>query len=230
MQNNVCWYNKLGQCRSSWAHIASWIFNAEYTDKYASSSLTPPLPFVLFKINHSQHPDSRFTAALNLENCRVQFLSEIWLFKWYSSASEERMTSTCGHQRESNEKEELEKDTVMDMWRDNRLGETVPEGLTHLCGCGRNLVGWSEGTQPQECASVWYDILPVACGRNEVYAAVHPGVWDPLLPVDIDFLLQVGFILVIDELHNRLPAERKKQFRNEKVRFYAISDTSAMVQ
>lgn len=55
------------------------------------------------------------------------------------------------------------------------------------------------------------EILPVACGRNEVYAAVHPGVWDPLLPVDVDFLLQVGFILVIDELHNRLPADKRVQ-------------------
>lgn len=51
--------------------------------------------------------------------------------------------------------------------------------------------------------------LPVACGRYEVYAAVHPGVWDPLLPVDVDFLLQVGFILVIDELHYGLPADKK---------------------
>lgn len=50
-------------------------------------------------------------------------------------------------------------------------------------------------------------ILPVASGRYEVYAAVHPGVWDPLLPVDVDFLLQVGFILVIDELHNGQPAD-----------------------
>lgn len=48
----------------------------------------------------------------------------------------------------------------------------------------------------------------MACGRYEVYAAVHPGVWDPLLPVDVDFLLQVGFILVVDELHNGLPADK----------------------
>lgn len=48
---------------------------------------------------------------------------------------------------------------------------------------------------------------PVACGGDKVYAAVHPGVWDPLLPVDVDFLLQVGFILVVNELHNGLPAE-----------------------
>ena len=48
----------------------------------------------------------------------------------------------------------------------------------------------------------------MACGRYEVYAAVNPGVWDPLLPVDVDFLLQVGFILVVDELHNGLPADK----------------------
>ena len=51
--------------------------------------------------------------------------------------------------------------------------------------------------------------LPVACGRYEVYTAVHPGVWDPLLPVYVDFLLQVGFILVIDELHYGLPADKE---------------------
>lgn len=47
----------------------------------------------------------------------------------------------------------------------------------------------------------------MAGGRYEVYAAVHPGVWDPLLPVDVDFLLQIRFVLVVDELHNGLPAE-----------------------
>lgn len=47
----------------------------------------------------------------------------------------------------------------------------------------------------------------MACGRNEVNAAVHPGVWDPLLPVNVDFLLQVHFILLVDELHDGLPAE-----------------------
>lgn len=50
----------------------------------------------------------------------------------------------------------------------------------------------------------------MASGRYEVYAAVHPGVWDPFLPVNVDFLLQVGFILIIDELHDGLPAETKK--------------------
>lgn len=50
----------------------------------------------------------------------------------------------------------------------------------------------------------------MASGRYEVYAAVHPGVWDPFLPVNVDFLLQVGFILVIDELHDGLPAVTKK--------------------
>lgn len=46
----------------------------------------------------------------------------------------------------------------------------------------------------------------MASGGDEVYAAVHPGVWDPLLPVDVDLLLQVGFILVVDKLHDGLPA------------------------
>lgn len=54
-------------------------------------------------------------------------------------------------------------------------------------------------------------LLPVACGRDEVYAAVHPGVWDPLLPVDVDLLLQVGFILVVNELHDGLPADSKRK-------------------
>ena len=50
---------------------------------------------------------------------------------------------------------------------------------------------------------------PVSRGWDEVYAAVHSGVWDPLLPVDVDFLLQVALILVVDELHDGLPAERE---------------------
>lgn len=50
----------------------------------------------------------------------------------------------------------------------------------------------------------------MASGRYEVYAAVHPGIWYPFLPVNVDFLLQVGFILVIDELHDGLPAVTKK--------------------
>lgn len=54
----------------------------------------------------------------------------------------------------------------------------------------------------------------MACRGDEVNAAVHPGVWDPLLPVDVDFLLQVGFVLVIDELHDGLPAGRKPVIQN----------------
>lgn len=48
----------------------------------------------------------------------------------------------------------------------------------------------------------------MSSGRDEVYAAVDSGVWDPLLPVDVDLLLQVGLVLVVDELHNGLPAGR----------------------
>lgn len=50
---------------------------------------------------------------------------------------------------------------------------------------------------------------PVSSGRDEVYAAVDSGVWDPLLPVDVDLLLQVGLVLVVDELHDGLPAGRR---------------------
>lgn len=53
----------------------------------------------------------------------------------------------------------------------------------------------------------------MACGRNEVNAAVDSGVWDPLLPVYVDLLLQVGFVLVIDELHDGLPADGGQQMR-----------------
>lgn len=48
---------------------------------------------------------------------------------------------------------------------------------------------------------------PVSSRRDEVYAAVDSGVGDSLLPVDVDLLLQVRLILVIDELHDGLPAE-----------------------
>lgn len=46
----------------------------------------------------------------------------------------------------------------------------------------------------------------MAGGWDEVEAAVDTGVGNALLPVDVDFLLQVLLILVIDELHNGLPA------------------------
>ena len=43
---------------------------------------------------------------------------------------------------ERDEKEELDKDTVKDLWKDNRSGERFPEGLIHVCSCGRNW--WDE--------------------------------------------------------------------------------------
>lgn len=55
---------------------------------------------------------------------------------------------------------------------------------------------------------------PVASGRDEVYAAVHPGVGDSLLPVNVDLFLQVGFVLVVDELHDGLPAEENVGGKN----------------
>lgn len=87
-----------------------------------------------------------------------------------------------------------------ELWADNGSGD--------LCSCGRNW--WNQKQKEgQLLATRLNGILPVACGRYEVYAAVHPGVWDPLLPVDVDFLLQVGFILVVDELHNGQPADKR---------------------
>lgn len=44
--------------------------------------------------------------------------------------------------------------------------------------------------------------------RDEVNATVDSGVWDPFLPVDVDLLLQVRLILVINELHDGLPAKQ----------------------
>lgn len=49
----------------------------------------------------------------------------------------------------------------------------------------------------------------MAGGWDEVEAAVDAGVRDAFLPVDIDFLLQVLLILVIDKLHDRLPAAQR---------------------
>ena len=60
-------------------------------------------------------------------------------------------------------------------------------------------------------ATRWFS--PVAGGGDEVYAAVDPGVWDPFLPVDVDLLLQVGLILVVDELHDGLPTETHRKHR-----------------
>ena len=49
----------------------------------------------------------------------------------------------------------------------------------------------------------------VAGGGDEVQAAVNAGVRDALLPVDVDLLLQVLLVLVVDELHDGLPAAWK---------------------
>lgn len=55
------------------------------------------------------------------------------------------------------------------------------------------------------CVSL-YMSLPVSRRGDKVYAAVNSGVWDSFLPVDVDLLLQVCFVLVINELHDGLPA------------------------
>lgn len=52
--------------------------------------------------------------------------------------------------------------------------------------------------------------LPVSGRGDEVYAAVYSGVWNPLLPVDVDLLLQVRLVLVINELHDGLPARPRQ--------------------
>lgn len=49
-------------------------------------------------------------------------------------------------------------------------------------------------------------LSPVSSRGYKIYAAVDSRVWDPLLSVDVDLLLQVRFILVVDELHYGLPA------------------------
>lgn len=49
----------------------------------------------------------------------------------------------------------------------------------------------------------------MAGGRQEVNAAVDPGVWDSPLPVDAKLFPQELLILLIDVLHYRLPAEMK---------------------
>lgn len=52
--------------------------------------------------------------------------------------------------------------------------------------------------------------LPMSGGGDEVNAAVDSGVWNPLLPVDVDLLLQVRLVLVVNELHDGLPAKRDR--------------------
>lgn len=51
----------------------------------------------------------------------------------------------------------------------------------------------------------------VARGWDEINTAVHPRVRDPLLPVNVDLLLQVLLVLVIDELHDGLPAAGREE-------------------
>lgn len=53
----------------------------------------------------------------------------------------------------------------------------------------------------------------VARGWDEINTAVHPRVGDLLLPVDVDLLLQVLLVLVVDELHDGLPAAERGQHR-----------------
>lgn len=52
--------------------------------------------------------------------------------------------------------------------------------------------------------------VPVSSGWQEVDAAMNAGVRDSSLPVDIQFLFQIFFILFIDILYNGLPAEKQK--------------------
>lgn len=49
----------------------------------------------------------------------------------------------------------------------------------------------------------------MAGGRDEVEAAVDARVRDALLSVDVDLLLQVLLVLVVDELHDGLPAAQR---------------------
>jgi len=46
----------------------------------------------------------------------------------------------------------------------------------------------------------------VSSRGDEIYAAVHPGVGDALLPGDVDLLLQELLVLLVDVLANGLPA------------------------
>lgn len=77
------------------------------------------------------------------------------------------------------------------------LGMGCPK---HLRRGTRGTEGSTEGLEPRGV------YVRVAGGGDEVYTAVHPGVRDPLLAVDVDLLLQVLLILVVDELHDGLPA------------------------
>lgn len=48
--------------------------------------------------------------------------------------------------------------------------------------------------------------IRMACGGDEVEAAVHSCVWNSFLPGNIHLLFQKFFILLIDVFLNRLPA------------------------
>lgn len=51
----------------------------------------------------------------------------------------------------------------------------------------------------------------MSSGRDEVEAAVNPGVWDHLLPRDTQLLVQVLVKLLIDMLQNGCPARRGRR-------------------
>ena len=50
--------------------------------------------------------------------------------------------------------------------------------------------------------------LPMSSRGDEINATVDSGVGNPLLPVDVDLLLQVRLVLVINKLHDGLPTKR----------------------
>lgn len=51
----------------------------------------------------------------------------------------------------------------------------------------------------------------MARGWDEINTAVHPRVGDLLLAVNVDLLLQVLLVLVVDELHDGLPAAEREE-------------------
>ena len=58
----------------------------------------------------------------------------------------------------------------------------------------------------------------MSSGRDEVEAAVNPGVWDHLLPCDTQLLVQVLIKLLIDVLQNGCPARRGEERGGERRR------------
>lgn len=61
---------------------------------------------------------------------------------------------------------------------------------------------WHEGDEEGQGTAY----IRVACGRDEVEAAVHSSVWNSFLPCNIHLLFQKFFILLVDVFLNRLPA------------------------